>query len=107
MSKHENMRTDHGYCNTVCFVVPSKISFVTEVELSANIRWFFDYEGFCILSLTRDFKRLIVAKCFSSPSFATPYKLINKAQEISRYDLSRGTQRTQNSSRHVRVVKHC
>lgn len=64
VSKHENMRTDHGYCNTVCFVVPSKITFVTEVELSANIRWFFDYEGFCLLSLTRDFKRLIVAKCF-------------------------------------------
>lgn len=64
VSKHENMRTDHGYCNTVCFVVLSKITFVTEVELSANIRWFFDYEGFCLLSLTRDFKRLIVAKCF-------------------------------------------
>ena len=55
MSKYDNMRMDHGYCNTECFVVLSKITFVTEVELSANIRWFFDYEGFCLLSLTRDF----------------------------------------------------
>ena len=69
MSKQGNMRTDHGYCNTVCFVVLSKITFVTEVELSANIRWFFDYEGFCLLSLTRDFQEVNRGKMFLKSKF--------------------------------------